>query len=149
MHESRIDLLLVEDSVDDRAFVSYFMQQLGGVTVRVAQNGAEALEMMFGRAEGSQQPPILAPRVIVLDLHLPKIGGLELIRHFKSNPHTHAIPLVALSASADRHDAEDCYLAGANSYIVKPTEFAEFGRVVTLLGQYWLRLNLAPDAAGE
>jgi CheY-like chemotaxis protein len=145
MDATPLDLLLVEDSVDDRAFVSHLIQQMGR-RVNVARNGAEALEMMFGSAEPAWDAAArLAPKFITLDFHMPKVGGLELVRMFKGNPQTRAIPVIVLSASEDRRDAAECYRAGVNSYIVKPTDFADFARVVTLLGQYWMTLNLAPE----
>ncbi len=148
MDSTRVDLLLIEDSVDDRAFVCHFMQELGELRVRVARNGAEALEIMFGSCLTARDAPArLQPRLLILDLNMPQIGGLEMIGRFKLNPHTRSIPLVVLSSSDDARDAARCYQAGANSYIVKPTEFVNFGRTVTLLGQYWFRLNLAPEPA--
>ena len=104
--------------------------------VRTARDGAEAIEYLFGGG-----PP---PTVVLLDLKLPKVNGLEVLRHLKADARTHRIPVVMLTSSREAPDIEEAYKLGANSYIVKPVEFEAFVKAASDLGLYWLLLNEPP-----
>ena len=85
--------------------------------------------------------PAIWPKLVVLDLKLPKVGGLEVLRRLKANLHTRSIPVVVFSSSVEKRDLVESYHLGANSYLVKPMDFAEFRKAVRILGQYWLQFN--------
>jgi two-component system response regulator len=139
---SEVDILLAEDSEDDAAF---FVQALSDshpdARLVIARDGVEALSVIFGAADREGDRPVLRPKLILLDLKLPKVSGLELLRIFKSNPNTRSIPAVVLSSSREKDDLAESYRLGANSYLVKPMDFDEFAALVQLLGRYWLEFN--------
>lgn len=137
-----IDLLLVEDSEDDRVFFLEAMEEARiPVRLRTARDGAEAARMLF---DEQSQDFLARPRLIVLDLKMPKVNGAELLRCLKSDPRTRDIPVVIFTSSQEPRDLAESYQLGANSYIVKPMEPERFGEAVRLLGQYWLQLNESP-----
>jgi len=132
-------ILLVEDNRDDLelaldAFEKYRSR------VHVARDGVEAVEALFG---GPGRPP-LRPRLVLLDLKLPRLDGLEVLRRIKGDPSTQTIPVIVLTSSSEARDLETCYRYGANSYIVKPVRFNEFVETAEAIGAYWLRHNRAP-----
>lgn len=132
-----VEILLVED---DPADVELTLRALSrhNLTnrVRTARDGVEALEYLFGNA------PL--PKLVLLDLKLPKMNGLEVLRHLKADARTHRIPVVMLTSSREAPDIAEAYELGANSYIVKPVEFESFVKAVSDLGLYWLLLNEPP-----
>jgi two-component system response regulator len=144
MPDDLIDLLLVEDSPDDAAL---FELALKGarlhVGLRVARDGIEALELLFGSTNHSG-PPTLRPKLILLDLKMPRMDGTEVLRVLKGNPHTRTIPVVVLSSSQEKQDLANCYRLGANSYLVKPMDFDIFNETAKCLVRYWLHLNQPP-----
>jgi two-component system response regulator len=146
MPDHRVEILLVEDSVDE---VAFFIRTLKVANlparIHVASNGKEALDFIFGKAEDRTHGPAHYPRVIFLDLKLPLLDGLQVLRRLKSDPHTRAIPVVVLSSSQEERDLVESYQLGVNSYVVKPMDFQQFGKSVQLLGQYWLQLNQSPS----
>jgi two-component system, response regulator len=89
--------------------------------------------------------PVVRPKLIVMDLKLPKVDGLALLRRLKANPHTRIIPIVVMSSSQEKRDLTECYQLGINSYLIKPMTFEEFGETVRILGRYWLQFNQPPD----
>lgn len=105
------------------------------------KNGAEALEFLFGTGKFEGRDISNKPKVILLDLKMPKVDGIEVLTRIKANELTKAIPVVVLTSSKEHPDIESAYLLGANSYIVKPVEFEEFSKVVIDLGIYWLLKN--------
>ncbi len=141
-------ILLVEDNPDDemltrRAFAKNNITN----PVVIAHDGAEALEYLFDEktnAEGGQGLPILT----LLDLKLPKIDGLTVLRRLRADPRTRLLPVVILTSSAEQQDLIESYGLGANSYIRKPVDFAQFTEAVRQLGLYWLVLNAAPPMHG-
>ena len=139
--EFRGDILLVEDNPNDielaiRAFETHNLSN----AIRVVRDGAEALDYLFCTGSYAERNPD-PPRVVLLDLKLPKVEGLEVLRRIKDDPRTKAIPVVALTSSHDDRDILECYNLGVNSYIVKPVDFAQFIEAARALGFYWLLLN--------
>ncbi|HTB30813.1 MAG TPA: response regulator [Bacteroidia bacterium] len=142
MNKSDLEILLVEDNPDDAALAIRALkkQNLANKLVHL-KNGVEALEFIFGKNEESVLSPENQPRVILLDLKMPKIDGMEVLAKLKSDPRTKSIPVVILTSSAEDPDIKKCYELGANSYIVKPVEFDNFSKTVVDLGFYWMLMN--------
>ena len=111
----------------------------------MARDGAEALEFLFGTGAHAGRKVENGPKVILLDLKLPKIDGLEVLRRVKGDPRTKLIPVVVLTSSKEQPDVRECYQLGVNSYIVKPVNFERFASAVAELGMYWLLLNHPPN----
>ena len=136
------DVLLVEDNPDDAEFTLRALRKANvALRVAVAEDGVAALDFLFCTGAHATRTPSTAPRVVLLDLKLPKIEGLEVLRRIKSDPRTHSVPVVVLTSSKERRDIHEAYLRGANSYIVKPVEYTE---LITKLGdlvRYWLQIN--------
>ncbi|MCE3278668.1 MAG: response regulator [Bacteroidetes bacterium] len=142
-----LEIILVEDNMDDAALVIRALKKnnLANKLVHL-KDGAEALEFIFGK-NTSEQLEVLShsPRVMLLDLKMPKINGMEVLEKVKADPRTKAMPIVVLTSSAEDPDIKRCYTLGANSYIVKPVEFDNFSKVIAELGLYWLVLNQPPQ----
>ncbi len=139
---SAIDILLVEDNPDDLALVLRVLQrQHLADRVEVVQDGAEALEFLFCTGAYAHQRVEDRPRVILLDLKLSKVTGLEVLQRLKSDPRTRAIPVVIFSSSAQDRDVTESYELGANSYILKPLDMSELTETLTQIARYWLGLN--------
>jgi CheY-like chemotaxis protein len=138
-------ILLVEDNVDD---VDLTLRALKKNNIRneiiVASDGAEALEFLFGTGKYSGRDLTLMPTIILLDLKLPKIDGLEVLRRIRENEHTKFLPIVILTSSKEEQDIVAGYSLGANSYVRKPVDFNQFAEAVSHLGLYWLLLNEVP-----
>jgi CheY-like chemotaxis protein len=112
--------------------------------IQVAHDGAEALEFIFGEGAHTGRAVENGPKVILLDLKLPKVDGIEVLRRIKSDPRTKAIPVAVLTSSKEQKDVVESYRLGVNSYIVKPVNFEGFAAAVQELGMYWLLLNQPP-----
>jgi two-component system response regulator len=140
-------ILLVEDNPDDEALT---LRALARNHIRnqvvVARDGVEALALLHGDAD---RPPGVLPAVVLLDLKLPKIDGLEVLRRLRSHPRTCLVPVVMLTSSMEERDLAASYGRGVNSYVRKPVDFAAFMEAVRQLGLYWLVLNAGPPAPGE
>ena len=134
-------ILLVEDNPDDEALAIRALTKCN-ITNRVvvARDGVEALSLLFG--EGSGEP--LAPAVILMDLKLPRMNGIEALERIRANEKTRTLPVVMLTTSDEELDMIRAYEVGANSYVRKPIDFAEFTKVTAQLGVYWLLLNRQP-----
>lgn len=138
-------ILLVEDNRDDEALTLDALQSAGVRNrINVVRDGAEALDYLFRRAEYSNRDPSWHPCLILLDLKLPKIGGLEVLRRIRSDPGTRSIPVVVLTTSSEQEDIDNSYGNGANSYVRKPVEFDRFLDAVRQLGLYWTSVNEPP-----
>ena len=136
-------ILLVEDNPDDvELTMRAFHKNKIGNEVVVAKDGAEALAYLFG--DGSRPPPEFQPELILLDLKLPKINGLEVLQRIRADVRTRLQPVVVLTNSDEEQDLVESYRLGANSYVRKPVAFAEFIEAVKHLGLYWLLLNQPP-----
>ncbi len=145
MTEQLPEILLVEDSPDDVAFFVRTLQKTGlAARLRVMPDGAEALEFIFDPTTGAARHQVSRLKVIVLDLKLPKVNGLEVLRRVKTDPQTRKIPVVVLSSSQEERDLVESYQLGVNSYIVKPLDFDAFGTSVGILCEYWLQFNHTP-----
>ena len=140
-------ILLVEDNPDDEALtLRAFKKSNISNEVVVVRDGAEALAYIFP-AEGADTPP---PALILLDLNLPKVGGLEVLRKMQADARTRLIPVVVLTTSKQEEDILDSYRSGANAYVRKPVKFSDFAEAVRTLGVFWLLLNEpAPSPAPE
>ncbi len=140
-----IELLLVEDNPQDLELALRALRKAKLVNrVHVARDGAEALEFIFGEGAHAGRRINEGPNVILLDLKLPKVDGLEVLRRVKSDPRTKVIPVVVLTSSKEQRDVVESYQLGVNSYIVKPVNFERFSAAVGDLGLYWLLLNQPP-----
>ena len=137
---SAVEILLVEDSEEDAELTMRALTKarLANAVHRVS-DGQEALDFLF--STGPYERNEAKPRVVLLDLKLPKIGGIEILQAIRSDPRTATTPVVVLTSSAEDRDLEECYRLGVNSYIVKPVEFANFVKAVEQLGFYWAVLN--------
>jgi CheY-like chemotaxis protein len=140
-------ILLVEDNPDDEALTLRAFRK-NNVTneVVVARDGAEALDYLFGKGAYANRDVTALPQVVILDLKLPKIDGLEVLRRLRAAPETKLLPVVILTSSNEERDRLEGYGLGANSYVRKPVDFAEFVDAVRQLGLYWLLLNERPPA---
>lgn len=141
-------VLLVEDSPDDRELTLHALRKgrFAG-RVDVAKDGLEALDLLFCRGTWSGRDPDDCPTVILLDVKMPLVGGIEVLREIKRSAQLHEVPVVMLTSSAEETDLETCYALGANSYIVKPVDIEQFFRAVQELGRYWMLLNHPPREA--
>jgi len=140
-----IEILLVEDNPHDVELTLHaFKEHHLANEMHVVRDGAEALEFIFRTGAYADRRPEDHPRVILLDLKLPKVDGLEVLRQIKSDPTTRAIPVVVLTSSSEERDIVESYELGVNSYIVKPVDFERFAEAVRTLGLYWLLLNQPP-----
>jgi two-component system response regulator len=145
MPDPTAEILLVEDSPDDVAFFRRTLEKAGlNARLHSVPDGAEALNLVFATGAYADRISHFRPRLIILDLKLPKVDGIEVLRRLKSDPTTRTIPVVVLSSSREERDLLESYALGANSYIVKPMDFDEFGNSVRALGQYWLQFNQTP-----
>jgi CheY-like chemotaxis protein len=138
-------ILLVEDNIDDEMLTLRAFKKSNILNeVKVARDGIEALDYLFARGAYAGRDPNEMPEVILLDLKLPKMGGLEVLRHLRADERTKLLPVVILTSSDEDADVIESYNLGANSYIRKPVDFVQFTEAVRRLGLYWLVLNVAP-----
>jgi two-component system response regulator len=144
--EDRI-ILLVEDNTDDEKLTLRALKKNNiSNEVVVARDGAEALDYLFGTGMHSGRDTSLMPQVVLLDLKLPKIDGLEVLRQMRGNERTKLLPVVILTSSNEEGDRLSGYGFGANSYVRKPVDFNQFIEAVRQLGLYWLVLNEQPPS---
>lgn len=138
-------ILLVEDNADDEALT---LRALGrnklANRIDVVRDGAEALDYLFCTGKYSERDPLVLPQVILLDLKLPKVDGIEVLNQIRSNLRTKRLPVVILTSSKEEQDIINAYSNGANSYVRKPVDFNQFVDAINQLGLYWLVLNEAP-----
>jgi two-component system response regulator len=143
---SEIDVLLVEDSPEDAELTIRALKKHNLANrLHHVQDGAEAIDFIFARGSYAGRSEGVDPKVMLLDLKLPKVDGLEVLRQIKDNPRTRHIPVVVLTSSREDKDLVESYRLGVNSYIQKPVEFERFVAAVSQLGLYWLLLNEPPN----
>jgi CheY-like chemotaxis protein len=146
--EKEIEILLVEDNPDDVELALHALRQEKLANrLEVAQDGEEALDFLFCRGAHKNRSFENPPKVVLLDLKLPKVDGIEVLRQVKNDPRTKAIPVVILTASREEKDMVHGYQLGVNAYIQKPVDFEQFRNVVKQLGLFWLVVNQAPPAS--
>lgn len=133
------EILLVEDNPSDIALTLHAFKKANiANTIHVARDGVEAFEMLFG---DSGATPIPLPKIILLDLKLPRVDGHAVLKRVKEDPKTQCIPVIVLTSSAEERDVMMTYEHGANSYIIKPVDFERFTESVRDIGRYWLEIN--------
>lgn len=146
MNQSLVEILMAEDNQHDAELTIRELKRhnMANRLVHV-KDGEEALDFIYGRgvyAERGEQ--ISLPRLVLLDIQMPKVNGIEVLEQLKSDPETRTIPVVMLTSSRESPDMKRCYELGANSYIVKPVNFERFSEAIRQLGFYWLLLNQPP-----
>ncbi|MCE0523013.1 MAG: response regulator [Methylacidiphilales bacterium] len=144
-----VEILIVEDNQQDLDLALRALQRAKlSNRIQVARDGVEALQFVFGEGPHAGRKIENGLKVILLDLKLPKIDGLEVLRRIKSDPGAKSIPVVMLTSSKEQNDVVESYNLGVNSYIVKPVNFEQFSEAVQKLGMYWLLLNNPPQLEG-
>ncbi|HEX6803951.1 MAG TPA: response regulator [Terriglobales bacterium] len=147
MSSREVDILLVEDNKDDLELTLHALRKERLANrIQIARDGEEAIDFLFcrnGFAERSFEQP---PRLVLLDLKLPKVDGMEVLRQLKAEPRTRTIPVVILTSSKEERDLINSYNLGVNSYIQKPVDFDQFRETVKRVGMYWLLVNQPPVA---
>ncbi len=140
-----VEILLVEDNPNDLELTLHALKRNHLANhIEVVRDGAEALEFIFGTGAYTHRRVEDTPKVILLDLKLPKVDGMEVLQRVKTDPRTRTIPVVVLTSSREERDVVESYQLGVNSYIVKPVDFEQFTEAVRNLGLYWLLLNQPP-----
>jgi len=135
-------ILLVEDNPDDEELTTRALRQAKIANeIVVARDGAEALDFLFGEGPNARRDLSRMPAVILLDLKLPKLSGLDVLNRLRADPRTKLIPTVILTSSSEEEDMLKSYQSGANSYVRKPVDFTQFATAVSQLGVYWMLLN--------
>lgn len=142
---TEIHILLVEDDPRDlRLTVRELQIQNGNSRIQVARDGEEALDILFHRGIHANSMVSDRPQLVLLDLKLPKVDGLQVLREIKSRPETRMIPVIALTSSGEEQDRIDCYKLGVNSYVQKPVDFEQFRSTIKAMGLYWSAINQPP-----
>jgi len=144
-NHNAVDILLVEDNANDVELTTRALRRSNLANqMYTVRDGAEAVDFLFGQGEYAGRDSSQFPRVVLLDLNLPKINGLEVLQIIKEDPRTRRIPVVVVSSSRDDPDIERAYLLGANSYVIKPVHFDQFASAMSSIGLYWLLVNQPP-----
>ncbi len=145
MENTGVEILLVEDNMNDAELTIRALQKSNIVNkVFHLKDGVAALDFLFGTGEYADRKIFNKPKLILLDLKMPKVDGIEVLQKIKADDLTKTIPVVILTSSRENPDMEKCYLLGANSYIVKPVDFDNFKKAVHEIGLYWMLLNQPP-----
>jgi len=139
-----VDILLVEDNPNDAELALHALKKHNLANrVEWVMDGEVALDFLFQRGKYADRPNTL-PKVVLLDLRLPKVDGIEVLRQMRADPATKALPVVVLTSSKEERDVMETYKLGVNSYVAKPVAFDEFARTVAELGMYWVLVNRVP-----
>jgi two-component system, response regulator len=143
-------ILIVEDNPDDEALTLRALKKNNiSNEIVIARDGVQALDYLFGTGDHEGRDTSILPQVVLLDLKLPKVDGLEVLRQLRNDERTRFLPVVILTSSKEEQDLLDGYTMGANSYIRKPVDFAQFTEAIKQLGLYWLVLNELPRTKGK
>ncbi|MBN8864644.1 MAG: response regulator [Sphingobacteriales bacterium] len=146
MNPNSVEVLLVEDNIADAELTIRELRKhnMANHLVHV-KNGEEALEFIFAKGRyASTREVQYTPKMVLLDIQMPKVNGIEVLQQIKDDPRTRSLPVVILTSSKENPDIQRCYDLGANSYIVKPVNFESFAQAIKNLGFYWLLLNQPP-----
>ncbi len=150
MTSDHVDILLVDDSQDDVDLTLHALRAENlANNVFIARDGEEALDFLFCSGPHSQRSFDHPPKLVLLDLKLPKIDGMQVLKQIKGDPRTKTIPVVLMTSSREERDMASGYDLGVNSYLQKPVDFEQFRKMVKLLGMYWLVTNQAPVTNGR
>jgi two-component system response regulator len=150
MNPNEVDILLVDDSQDDVDLTLHALRAENLANrVFVARDGEEALEFLFCSGKHSQRSFDSPPKLVLLDLKMPKVDGMQVLKQIKGDPRTKTIPVVLMTSSREERDMVSGYDLGVNSYLQKPVDFGDFREMVKLLGLYWLVTNQPPVANGK
>ena len=142
-------ILLIEDNDDDVELTLRAFRKSDLVsTVTVVRDGVEALDYLHATGEYASRHPDVMPDLVLLDIKLPRVDGVQVLERLRSHPRTKLVPIVILTSSAEPKDLLTCYTLGANSYVRKPIDFQQFTRALHQIGAYWLQTNQAPPAPG-
>lgn len=143
--EIAAEIILVEDNPSDADLIKRALNK-NNVANKILhlKDGQEVLQYLFGEGQWKGRTTANTPKVILLDLKMPKVSGIEVLKRIKSNQETMGIPVVVLTSSKEDPDIKECYKLGVNSYVVKPVGFEDFSRTVAQLGLYWLLINQQP-----
>jgi len=145
MNKTIIDVLLVEDNEDDAELTIRSLAKAGMANKLVhVKDGAEALDLLFSKGQYAGNTLAGMPKVILLDIKMPRVNGIEVLKQLKTNDITKNVPVVIMTSSREQQDLLNSYNFGVNSYVVKPVEFIDFAKAVTELGMYWLLVNETP-----
>jgi CheY-like chemotaxis protein len=145
MDSREVEILLVEDNINDAELTIRALRK-NNIANNIIHliDGAEALDFLLGKGKYSGRNTNSKPKVILLDIKMPKVDGMEALKQIKANEETKTIPVVVLTSSKENPDVEQAYLLGANSYIIKPVEFENFKEAVVEMGMYWILYNHPP-----
>ncbi|MEK7270719.1 MAG: response regulator [Planctomycetota bacterium] len=142
MPDAPADILLVEDNPNDVELTLHALRKNGlAASVRVVRDGVEALEFLFGSEGAPPHDPPPGLKLILLDLKLPRLDGIEVLKRLKADPRTRSTPVVILTSSRQKRDLVECYQMGVNSFIVKPMDYKKFVEAVGQVGLYWMLVN--------
>jgi two-component system response regulator len=146
----QVDILIVEDDADDMTFALRALQREHLANrIFLARDGEQALDFLFCRGDYAGRSADTLPKLVLLDLKLPRVNGIEILKQIKGDPRTRAVPVVILTSSKEERDLIASYHLGANSYIQKPVDFEQFRETIKTLGMYWLVVNQVPTFTGE
>jgi two-component system, response regulator len=147
---NQVEILLAEDNPRDAEMTMRALRKINFLNkVHWVKDGEEALHYLMRTAEYSDRAPANSPKLVLLDIKMPKVDGIEVLRRIKSDPALQGIPVVVMTSSNEERDVFESYRLGVNSYIVKPVEFASFVETVAKIGLYWILTNRAPHTPGD
>jgi two-component system response regulator len=143
---SEVNILLIEDNMDDAELTIRALKKnnLANNLIHL-KDGAEALDFIFGEGKYAERFMEFTPKMILIDLKMPKVNGIQVLQRLKSDERTKTIPVIILTSSNQDPDINECYRLGVNSYVVKPVQFEKFIKAVSDLGLYWMLLNQSPQ----